>query len=250
MWSVYTHSKNLRDFWSYIFEFGWAWTKQRSRFSGCHFITVGKIHTLWLPNKEQAKLALGNLNGIFSQSCCGKCTEQWYLIYSISCKLTVLEFPFLKAPIWYVGSFFSPVHLYVCGFPFNPPPFFNLNKTLGGKKSNRRSQDVKMPFWELASSLNSERSQVIFQVGYYCSCGSRIMKLNRIIGLNIWLEGWYRKKSMKGSTKTTERWVFLQSAQKKSIGEVCKLKRGRGTIGKKSKQRRGRGRKCPLNLKV
>lgn len=76
------------------------------------------------------------------------------------------------------------------------------------------------------------------------------MKLNRIIGLNIWLEGWYRKKSMKGSTKTTERWVFLQSAQKKSIGEVCKLKRGRGTIGKKSKQRRGRGRKCPLNLKV
>lgn len=95
-----------------------------------------------------------------------------------------------------------------------------------------------MPFWELASSLNSKRSQVIFQVGYYCSCGSRIMKLNRIIGLNIWLEGWYREKSMKGSTKTTERWVFLQSAQKKSIGQVCKLKkRGRGTIGKKSKQR-------------
>lgn len=41
------------------------------------------------------------------------------------------------------------------------------------------------------------------------------MKLNRIIGLNIWLEGWYRGKSVKGSTKTTERWVFLQSAQKK-----------------------------------
>lgn len=108
-----------------------------------------------------------------------------------------------------------------------------------------------MPFWELASSLNSERSQVIFQVGYYCSCGSRIMKLNRIIGLNIWLEGWYREKSMKGSTKTTERWVFLQSVQKKSIEEVCKLKkRGRGTIGKKSKQRRGKEGKCPLNLKV
>lgn len=67
------------------------------------------------------------------------------------------------------------------------------------------------------------------------------MKLNRIIGLNIWLEDWYREKSMKGSTKTTERWVFLQSAQKKSIGEVCKLKkRGRGTIGKKSKRRGGK----------
>lgn len=72
------------------------------------------------------------------------------------------------------------------------------------------------------------------------------MKLNRIIGLNIWLEGWYREKSMKGSTKTTERWVFLQSAQKKSIGEVCKLKkRGKGMIGKKSKQRRGKGGKMP-----
>lgn len=68
-------------------------------------------------------------------------------------------------------------------------------------KKERRSQDVNMPFWELASSLNSKRSEVIFQVSYYRSGGSRIMKLNRIIGLNIWLEGWYREKSMKGSTK-------------------------------------------------
>lgn len=75
------------------------------------------------------------------------------------------------------------------------------------------------------------------------------MKLNRIIGLNIWLEGWYREKSMKGSTKATERWVFLQSAQKKkkSTVEVCKLKkRGRGITGKKSKQR---GEKKPTTFK-
>lgn len=173
----------------------------------------------------------------------------WYSVFSASWQCW--NFPSLKRVFDIWPSFCPPAHLYVCGFPFNPPPFFNLNKILGGKKSNRRSQDVKMPFWELASSLNSERSQVIFQVGYYCSCGSRIMKLNRIIGLNIWLEGWYREKSMKGSTKTTERWVFLQSVQKKSIEEVCKLKkRGRGTIGKKSKQRRGKEGKCPLNLKV
>ena len=51
-----------------------------------------------------------------------------------------------------------------------------------------------MSLQELGSRHKIECNQALFQVNYYNSCESRVMKLNRTIALNVCLKGQCKEK--------------------------------------------------------